>query len=54
MSSSVLYERLNELDQAGLICQNDSSQYELTVLGRELGDAIDPLERWSKRWAQAR
>ena len=54
MSSSVLYQRLNELVQAGLIRQNDSSDYELTILGRELGEALDPLDRWSKRWAQTR
>jgi DNA-binding HxlR family transcriptional regulator len=54
MSSSVLYERLNELHQAGLIQQNDALNYELTTIGRDLGKAIEPLQRWSQRWAKGR
>lgn len=54
MSSSVLYERLNELHQAGLIQQGDSLNYELTPIGRELGNAIGPLAEWSDRWAGRR
>jgi DNA-binding HxlR family transcriptional regulator len=54
MSSSVLYERLHELADAGLVRQNASLDYELTAIGRELGDAIGPLAAWSKRWARTR
>jgi DNA-binding HxlR family transcriptional regulator len=53
MSSSVLYERLNELRKAGLI-KRDALSYALTPIGRELGKAIEPLEQWSRRWARER
>jgi DNA-binding HxlR family transcriptional regulator len=52
MSSSVLYGRLSELDAAGLITKNDSGDYVLTSLGAELGSALDPLDQWSRRWAE--
>ncbi|MBV8462922.1 MAG: helix-turn-helix transcriptional regulator [Acidimicrobiales bacterium] len=51
MSSSVLYERLGELRIAGLIEQVDDGAYALTVVGRELGQAIAPLQRWAERWS---
>jgi DNA-binding HxlR family transcriptional regulator len=54
MSSSVLYERLNELRNAGLIQRDDALNYALTPIGRELGNAIEPLKRWSRRWAHGR
>ena len=38
MSSSVLYERLRELVEAGLIAQNADRRYELTGVGRALRD----------------
>ncbi len=53
MSSSVLYERLAELRTAGLVSQEDGAEYELTALGRQLGDAIAPLQRWAERWSAA-
>lgn len=53
MSSSVLYERLNELVDSGLITQNESRDYELTPIGRQLGQAIEPLDRWAVRWSRA-
>jgi DNA-binding HxlR family transcriptional regulator len=43
MSSSVLYERLRELVDAGLIHQTDARDYELTRIGKDLRQAIDPL-----------
>jgi DNA-binding HxlR family transcriptional regulator len=52
MSSSVLYERLTEFTEAGLVHQCDNREYELTQLGRELGQAIEPLEKWAQRWAR--
>ncbi len=51
MSSSVLYQRLAELRMAGLIEQDDDEAYGLTSLGRQLGDAIAPLQRWAERWS---
>lgn len=53
MSSSVLYERLAELRTAGLVEQDDDGAYVLTGLGRQLGDAIEPLQRWAERWSSA-
>ncbi len=52
MSSSVLYERLSELHTAGLIAKDDSGDYALTSLGADLGAALEPLDRWSRRWAE--
>lgn len=54
MSSSVLYERLNELGAAELITKDDSGDYTLTDLGADLGSALGPLDRWSQRWAEQR
>ncbi len=51
MSTSVLYERLAELRNAGLVTQDDASGYALTPLGHGLGEAIAPLQRWADRWA---
>jgi len=51
MSSSVLYERLNELSAAGLIEKDERGDYTLTPLGADLGSALDPLDQWSRRWA---
>jgi DNA-binding HxlR family transcriptional regulator len=51
MSSSVLYERINELRDAKLLDQQDDGEYALTQLGRDLGDAIAPLQRWAERWS---
>jgi DNA-binding HxlR family transcriptional regulator len=52
LSSSVLYRRIDELHEAGLIERLDNGSYVLTGLGRELSEAISPLERWSQRWAR--
>lgn len=54
MSSSVLYERLHELTDAGLVTRNDAGAYTLTPLGTELGRALAPLDDWSRRWADER
>jgi DNA-binding HxlR family transcriptional regulator len=54
MSSSVLYERLSELNAAGLIAKDDNGDYVLTPLGGDLGSALDPLDQWSRRWARQR
>lgn len=51
LSSSVLYQRLRELQEAGLIVQHSSGAYELTRLGAALRSALKPLDRWATRWA---
>lgn len=51
MSPSVLYQRLRELSAAGLLIQDDQGHYALTPLGTALGDAIAPLDHWSRTWA---
>ena len=53
MSSSVLYERLRELGDAGLIAKTDQGAYALTRVGANLGDALGPLDAWSKRWSRS-
>jgi DNA-binding HxlR family transcriptional regulator len=52
MSLSVLYQRLRDLTEAGLITQGDDGRYGLTRWGDSLGDALDPLDAWSRRWAR--
>jgi DNA-binding HxlR family transcriptional regulator len=51
MSSSVLYERLDELAAAGLVAQDADGNYVLTEHGASLGRALEPLDSWSRRWA---
>jgi DNA-binding HxlR family transcriptional regulator len=51
MSSSVLYDRLGELVEAGLVAQDSALEYGLTPLGRELRKATEPLDRWAIRWS---
>jgi DNA-binding HxlR family transcriptional regulator len=53
MSPSVLYQRLGELVGAGLVEQRADQRYELTDTGRTLGAALEPLEVWSRRWAES-
>jgi DNA-binding HxlR family transcriptional regulator len=52
MSSSVLYERLAELTEAGLLTRTDDGQYALTDLGSSLAEAVAPLDAWARRWAR--
>jgi DNA-binding HxlR family transcriptional regulator len=53
MSSSVLYERLGELTDAGLVARDESGDYLLTGLGMSLGSALEPLGAWATRWAES-
>lgn len=54
MSSSVLRDRLAELVEAGLLIRDeDDERYLLSAWGRQLGDAIAPLDAWARRWAKA-
>lgn len=51
VSSSVLYGRLRELRDAGLVEQDVDDAYVLTAIGRRLGVAIEPLSEWATAWA---
>jgi DNA-binding HxlR family transcriptional regulator len=51
MSSSVLYQRLAELAETGLVDQDESERYRLTAIGAALRTAIEPLDAWSRAWA---
>ena len=51
MSSSVLYQRLRELSDAGLVVQDDEGRFAVTPLGGDLRAALEPLDAWSRRWA---
>jgi DNA-binding HxlR family transcriptional regulator len=53
LSSSVLYERLRELSDSGLVRQDDTDAYVLTDLGQGLGAALEPLDSWARRWARS-
>ena len=53
MSTSVLYARLGELVDVGLVRTDADGAYELTPLGADLGRAIAPLDAWAQRWARA-
>lgn len=50
LSSSVLYQRLRELHDAGVV-RRVGSRWALTGLGVDLGTALAPLDAWSRRWA---
>jgi DNA-binding HxlR family transcriptional regulator len=52
MSSSVLRQRLTELLDARLVCQQANSRYALTPLGQRVYQALRPLIRWSEEWAR--
>ncbi|MGP4023982.1 winged helix-turn-helix transcriptional regulator [Actinomadura sp. 3N407] len=49
-SSSVLAQRLAELDEAGIVERADRG-YTLTADGRDLCTDLMRLERWATRWA---
>jgi DNA-binding HxlR family transcriptional regulator len=51
MSSSVLYNRLDELRASRLVAKDHSGAYTLTELGAQLGGALEPLQEWARRWA---
>jgi len=48
-----LRQRLTELADNRIVQYTSDGRYELTPLGRELGDAIWPLNQWAQRWASS-
>lgn len=51
MSPSVLSQRLLELQQVGIVMQDEQSRYRLTTEGGELFNSLAPLHEWASRWA---
>ena len=52
MSTSVLYQRLRELADAGLVQQDESDAYLLTELGQGLSQTLVPVDEWARRWSR--
>lgn len=53
ISSSVLNVRLSELRESQLLEHTTGEGYGLTVWGKELLIAMQPLAVWARRWHQA-
>ncbi|MCT2590968.1 helix-turn-helix transcriptional regulator [Streptomyces sp. N2-109] len=53
MSSSVLRQRLTELQEARLVEHDTAGDYRLTPLGRDASKELRGLHQWSERWAAA-
>ena len=51
MSSSVLRQRLTELQEARLAEVQRDGNYALTPLGQDAREALRPVIEWSRRWA---
>jgi len=52
ISPAVLNTRLRELRDAHLIERTEDG-YALAHLGRQLIDALEPLDAWAKRWGRS-
>ena len=52
MSSSVLYQRLDELTAAGLLARDEAGAYLLTDVGAQLAPALESLDAWARRLGQ--
>ncbi len=50
-SSSMLAERLRQLQDAGVVEKNPNRSYELSFAGIRLSQALEPLWEWSQIWA---
>jgi DNA-binding HxlR family transcriptional regulator len=53
VSPAVLNHRLKELRETHLVDLVESDGYGLTPLGHQLRQALQPLVKWSRRWARA-
>jgi DNA-binding HxlR family transcriptional regulator len=49
---SQLTQRLRELREAGIVEVNEVGDYRLTVHGRRLQGALEPLADWSREWSR--
>lgn len=52
MSPSVLSQRLLDLQEAGIVAQDQRADYGLTAEGAQLFQALAPLHDWAQRWAE--
>jgi len=52
MSPSVLSQRLTELQEAGIVQQNEDATYSLTKGGTTLLHSLAPLNDWAQNWAE--
>jgi len=52
MSPSVLSQRLMELQEAGIVEQNEDADYSLTQRGTLLLRDLAPLNDWALHWAE--
>jgi DNA-binding HxlR family transcriptional regulator len=52
MSPSVLSQRLVELQEAGIVQQNEDTTYSLTQDGATLLQSLAPLQDWALSWAE--
>jgi DNA-binding HxlR family transcriptional regulator len=50
MSPTVLNQRLHEMREAGIVELDEPGGYGLTKPGRQLLEALLPLQRWSEHW----
>lgn len=50
MSPSVLNKRLAELREAGIVATPGDSGFELSRRGRQLFEALRPLDAWARGW----
>lgn len=50
MSPTVLNQRLRELRDTDIVMLEDPHGYALTRSGRQLLEALMPLQRWSEQW----
>jgi len=53
MSSSVLYQRLDELIAARLLTRDEAGAYALTEVGAALAPALEALDSWARAWSAA-
>lgn len=52
MSPTVLNQRLRELRDSDIVILEEPAGYALSRQGRELLDALTPLQRWAERWGK--
>lgn len=53
ISPTVLNQRIGELRETRLVDAGPEGGYGLTVLGKELGKALGPLQAWAEKWKES-